>query len=111
MCCFAEMMKKRIYGTTFIDHTTRTVLNGSRLGKEFSANVFNNLYGSGQVVPEESTLNQESDTIHTDSFLPESSITGGIFSIFNPEPEKHPDEYVPWPHRRKKKKRRYGRQI
>lgn len=28
----------RIYGTTFIDHNTRTVLNGSRLGKEFSAN-------------------------------------------------------------------------
>lgn len=28
----------RIYGATFIDHNTRTVLNGSRLGKEFSAN-------------------------------------------------------------------------
>lgn len=28
----------RIYGATYIDHDTRTVLNGSRLGKEFSAN-------------------------------------------------------------------------
>ncbi|MFR9563538.1 MAG: conjugal transfer protein MobB [Rikenellaceae bacterium] len=28
----------RIYGLTFIDHTTGCVLNGSRLGKEFSAN-------------------------------------------------------------------------
>ena len=28
----------RIYGATFIDHNTMTVLNGSRLGKEFSAN-------------------------------------------------------------------------
>lgn len=28
----------RIYGATYIDHNTRTVLNGSRLGKEFSAN-------------------------------------------------------------------------
>lgn len=28
----------RIYGVTYIDHNTRTVLNGSRLGKEFSAN-------------------------------------------------------------------------
>ena len=28
----------RIYGATYIDHNTHTVLNGSRLGKEFSAN-------------------------------------------------------------------------
>ena len=30
----------RIYGVTFIDHNTECVFNGSRLGKEFSANVF-----------------------------------------------------------------------
>lgn len=30
----------RIYGITFIDHQSRTVWNGSRLGKEFSANMF-----------------------------------------------------------------------
>lgn len=30
--------EERIYGATFIDHNTKTVLNGSRLGKEFSAN-------------------------------------------------------------------------
>jgi hypothetical protein len=28
----------RLYGVTFIDHNSRTVLNGSALGKEFSAN-------------------------------------------------------------------------
>ena len=31
----------RIYGVTFIDHNTMTVLNGSQLGKEFSANAIN----------------------------------------------------------------------
>lgn len=31
----------RIYGITFIDHNSKNVWNGSRLGKEFSANVFN----------------------------------------------------------------------
>ncbi|SHM05277.1 conjugal transfer protein MobB [Flavobacterium saccharophilum] len=31
----------RIYGITFIDHNSRTVCNGSRLGTEFSANAFN----------------------------------------------------------------------
>jgi len=36
----------RLYGITFIDHTSRTVLNGSRLGKAFSANVFNGLFNN-----------------------------------------------------------------
>ncbi len=31
----------RIYGVTFVDHDTVTALNGSRLGKEFSANALN----------------------------------------------------------------------
>ena len=34
----------RIYGVTFIDHNEGIVSNGSVLGKEFSANVFNDLY-------------------------------------------------------------------
>lgn len=34
----------RIYGVTFIDHNTRTVLNGSRLGKQYAANVFEQLF-------------------------------------------------------------------
>ena len=34
----------RIYGVTFIDHKAGVVANGSVLGKEFSANVFNELY-------------------------------------------------------------------
>lgn len=36
----------RLYGITFIDHTNRTVFNGSRLGKAFSANVFNELFNN-----------------------------------------------------------------
>lgn len=34
----------RIYGITFIDHNSKTVWNGSRLGKDFSANVFNDCW-------------------------------------------------------------------
>ena len=34
----------RIYGATFIDHNAGIVANGSLLGKEFLANVFNELY-------------------------------------------------------------------
>ena len=39
----------RIYGATFIDHNTMSVLNGSRLGKEFSANAINERFNNPQV--------------------------------------------------------------
>lgn len=39
----------RIYGATYVDHNTHTVLNGSRLGKEFSANAFERWFnGDGE---------------------------------------------------------------
>lgn len=41
----------RIYGVTFIDHNTMTVLNGSRLGKQFSANALNERFNNPQVQP------------------------------------------------------------
>ena len=37
---FRENESGRIYGVTFIDHRQKFVFNGSRLGKDFSANVF-----------------------------------------------------------------------
>ena len=45
----------RIYGVTFIDHNTMSVLNGSRLGKEYSANALNARFSQGQqTVPQPS---------------------------------------------------------
>lgn len=38
----------RIYGVTFLDHDTLTALNGSRLGKEFSANALNARFNQEQ---------------------------------------------------------------
>jgi hypothetical protein len=109
----------RIYGATFIDHTTRTVLNGSRLGKEFSANVFNDLYGGKQEQAQEpikdTRLSDVYNTIqpgtHENNHTPDNNVTGGLFSILATEPENHPKEEMPLPRRRKKKKRRYGRQM
>ena len=37
-CIFRYTDEGRLYGATFIDHRTHSVLNGSRMGKEFSAN-------------------------------------------------------------------------
>lgn len=41
----------RIYGVTFIDHNAMTVLNGSRLGKHFSANALNERFNNPQAQP------------------------------------------------------------
>lgn len=57
-----------LYGITFIDHTNRTVLNGSRLRKAFSANVFNELFNNPDadrtrlIPPEQDMPRQEQDT-------------------------------------------------
>jgi len=48
----------RVYGVTFIDHNSRSVWNGSQLGKEFAANAFQERWSEGKdrIGPE-----QESD--------------------------------------------------
>ncbi len=43
-----ENKQGRIYGISFIDHTSKTVFNGSRLGKDVSANVFNHLWNEAE---------------------------------------------------------------
>jgi hypothetical protein len=46
----------RLYGMTFIDHESRTVWNGSQLGKDLSANAFNDLWKQGVTQHNEVTL-------------------------------------------------------
>lgn len=117
---FRRNEKGRIYGATFIDHTTRTILNGSRLGKDFSANVFNELYGGNQEQSQQTAVDlrlsevykntEQPDKYHDNSYNSDS-VTGGLFSILSPEPENHAKDEMPLPRRKKKKRRRYGRQM
>lgn len=58
----------RIYGATYIDHNTKSVLNGSRLGKEFSANAIDKWFRN----PDERPLplqpaQQPDDTAHSNT--------------------------------------------
>lgn len=58
---FRENTEGRIYGATFIDHQSRCVFNGSKMGKEFSANVFNELFKDEphikqQIVPDQTSI-------------------------------------------------------
>ena len=46
----------RIYGVTFVDHDTMTALNGSRLGKEFSANALNAHFSQQQQPTEQAPI-------------------------------------------------------
>ncbi|AZA82401.1 relaxase [Chryseobacterium lactis] len=39
----------RVYGITFVDHNTGHVFNGSHLGKQFSANIFHELFSKKEV--------------------------------------------------------------
>lgn len=58
----------RIYGATFVDHNTHTVLNGSRLGKEFSANAFERWFnGDGERPIATIPITPDSDTTRTAS--------------------------------------------
>jgi hypothetical protein len=82
----------RIYGVTFIDHNQKTVLNGSRLGKEFSANVFNELFGQqNPAMPTQEHKNQsyrqEPDFIEPQRYSSkdEGAEIGDIFSLLTPE--------------------------
>lgn len=43
---FRQNETGRIYGITFIDHKNKLVCNGSKLGKEFSANILNNYFSN-----------------------------------------------------------------
>ena len=126
----------RLYGITFIDHTTRTVFNGSRLGKAFSANVFNELFNNPDAdrtrlipPPEQDTPRQERETVAEErqereeyrqqenrgyqsepsGSLIDTSVLGAIdiFSILMEDDHTH--EYIDPAFRfgrRKKKKRR-----
>ena len=81
---FRENEKRRIYGVTFIDHRNREVYNGSRLGKEFSANAFEQLFNRPQEFPEPEFPGQYAGERENLSDSMESAIEQA-FGIFSPD--------------------------
>lgn len=104
----------RIYGVTFIDHRSRVVLNGSRLGKDFSANVFNEYFLSAAENAQQSQKtvtagDAEHKTPAESNATSKDTTSGSLLSLFSPDPvlsEREPS----LPRKRRKKRRRYGRQ-
>lgn len=105
--------QNRIYGVTFIDHNNQCVFNGSRLGKEFSANAFNDWFNQ-QPEPEtkqQPTAQPDTNVQIEKSTTPDISDTVGVlFDLLIPESTGKPDDYFHLKKKKRKKKRRYGRQ-
>jgi len=82
---FRQNDSGRIYGVTFIDHDSRVVLNGSRLGKEYSANVFNERFSgeTGKMHQPEVSAPQQDQSTHQEQpeFTPKSDIVSGVASV------------------------------
>ncbi len=65
---FRQNEEGRIYGATFIDHENRAVFNGSKIGKEYSANVFHNLFQNSREdeplhIDQETTIREASPAL------------------------------------------------
>lgn len=105
---FRENEEGRIYGVTFIDHRNREVYNGSRLGKEFSANAFEQLFNRPQEFPEPEFPGQYAGERENLSDSMESAIEQA-FGIFSPDingPDPQEEALARRLQRKKKKKRR-----
>lgn len=115
----------RLYGISFVDHNTRTVYNGSHLGKQYSANAINEIFSrtNNSPVPTGIEFPQKSDTsrpiiphknalhplfdfmLNCESNFPDWGILNDFLLSGNTEdPEEHLFEF-----NMKKKKRKRGR--
>jgi hypothetical protein len=86
---FRENGQGRIYGVTFIDYQNRTVLNGSRLGKEFSANVFNDWFNDNQKPKFETEQKQIEIPKQMESYHQTATpdlFSGSVFSLLDIAP-------------------------
>src|ERR1035437_7068803 len=102
-----------IYGITFIDHNDRCVFNGSRLGKEFSANVFNDRFGGQQYAPadlQKTLILDDTSQIEKTIASDIGDAVSGLLAFLSPEPVSISDDNNRPMKKKQKKKRRYGRQ-
>lgn len=110
---FRENDVGRIYGVTFIDHHNREVYNGSRLGKEFSANNFEKLFNSQGDIPWADMPQGFSESQSLTSADLESGLEQafGIFSFDAPANDPQEEMLAKQYQKKKKKKKRRSRGI
>jgi len=113
---FRETDTGRIYGATFIDHNTGCVLNGSRMGKELSANALEEWVGR----KEAQAARSGNATSEPQSYVPQQhapheqqpdgdTIVGGIFDLSILPDGTDPEEEAFRRRMQRKKKKRQRR--
>ena len=103
----------RIYGATFIDHRTGCVLNGSRMGRELSANAlqehFTLPYAGQPPIPLSITTEGREETPSLSAPEHEKGLDGmGLFSTGGPAVDAEEEAFIRAMQRKKKKKKRKG---
>ena len=93
----------RIYGVTFIDHNDGIVANGSVLGKEFSARVFNELFPTSQK-EEQHTVEPDREQQHKQRRSAASSLSGIVDTVLDLADTQVYEEQPQLIQRRKKRK-------
>lgn len=101
---FRENDEGRIYGVTFIDHQEKVAFNGSRLGKEFSANVFHELFNGKDDIGQKHIPDNSFESNYSPEQNSAVEAVAGIFSM-----EQHGDNYeeIAFANRMKQKKKKY----
>ena len=103
----------RIYGATFIDHRTGCVLNGSRMGKELSANALQEHFEPprpGIPVSISLPLHDTPDTVRLAESLSDDGIAAGGWGLLSTEggaADAEEEAFMREMLRRKKKKRKH----
>ena len=101
----------RIYGATFIDHRTGCVLNGSRMGKELSANALQEHFTlpyAGQPPIPLSIPVETVDEVRGQTAYDHENVTGGmgLFTSEGPATDAEEEAFIRAMKRKKKKKRK-----
>ena len=101
----------RIYGATFIDHRTGCVLNGSRMGKELSANALQEHFTlpyAGQPPIPLSIPVDAADKVHGQTAYDGTDVLGGmgLLTPEGPATDAEEEAFIRAMKRRKKKKRK-----
>jgi hypothetical protein len=122
----------KLYGVTFVDYTNRVIMNGSRLGREFSANQVEELFRQrtetattahiynvgkpSQTATQAPSLNPKGSLDLSGLAESVSDAVGAIGSLLPTDAElkqsyddinNRPERWLP----KKKKKRKFGRQL
>jgi hypothetical protein len=104
---FRENESGRIYGVTFIDYRQKFVFNGSRLGKEFSANVFQEKFNGNEQRSEQKKLPEF--VPHQSTFTPDYTLENlsGLLTINSRGENPEEEAFI----RRMKRKKRRKRKL